>query len=36
MLRTEDVIPKMIDRIKSIFEDVIPMGTGTEDPSKTE
>ena len=36
MLRTEDVIPKMIDRIKSIFEDVIPMETGAEDPAETE
>ncbi len=26
MLRTEDVIPKMIDRIKSLFEDVTPHG----------
>ncbi len=36
MLRTEDVIPKMIDRIKSLFEDVTPMETGTEDPDETE
>ena len=36
MLRTEDVIPKMIDRIKSIFEDVTPMVTGAEDPAETE
>ena len=36
MLRTEDVIPKMIDRIKSLFQDVIPMVTGAEDPAETE
>ena len=36
MLRTEDVIPKMIDRIKSLFQDVTPMETGTEDPTETE
>ena len=36
MLRTEDVIPKMIDRIKSLFQDVTPMETGAEDPTETE
>ena len=36
MLRTEDVIPKMIDRIKSLFQDVTPMVTGAEDPTETE
>ena len=36
MLRTEDVIPKMIDRIKSLFEDVTPMETGAEGPTETE
>ena len=36
MLRTEDVIPKMIDRIKSLFQDVTPMETGAEDPAETE
>ena len=35
-LRTEGVIPKMIDRIKSIFEDVTPIETGTEGPTETE
>ena len=36
MLRTEDVIPKMIDRIKSLFQDVTPMEMGAEDPTETE
>ena len=36
MLRTEDVIPKMIDRIKSLFEDVTPVETVTEHPTETE
>ena len=31
MLRTEDVIPKMIDRIKTLFEDVEPIESGTEE-----
>ena len=36
MLRTEDVIPRMIDRIKSLFQDVTPMETEAEDPTETE
>ena len=36
MLRTEDVIPKMIDRIKLLFQDVTPMETRAEDPTETE
>ena len=36
MLRTEDVIPKMIDRIKSLFDDVAPMGMGIEEPLASE
>ena len=36
MLRTEDVIPKMIDRIKSLFQDVTPMETEAEAPTETE
>ena len=33
MLRSEDVIPKMIDRIKTIFEDVAPIQGEPEAPS---
>ena len=33
MLRSEDVIPKMIDRIKTIFEDVAPIQGKPEAPS---
>ena len=36
MLRSEDVIPKMIDRIKTIFEDVAPIQEELETQSDTE
>ena len=36
MLRSEDVIPKMIDRIKTIFEDVAPVQPDPESPPREE